>query len=75
MADETIDTKGLTCPQPLVETKKKLKRMEVGKTLEVIGDHAPSKKEVPEMMEEQGHEIVSVTEEGGVWHVTIKKKK
>lgn len=75
MADETIDVKGLTCPQPLVETKKKIKRMEIGKTLEVIGDHAPSKKEVPEMMEEQGHEIVSVNEEGGVWYVTIKKKK
>ncbi len=74
MADETIDTKGLTCPQPLVETKKKLKRMDAGKTLEVIGDHAPSKKEVPEMMEEQGHEIVSVTDENGVWHVTIRKK-
>jgi TusA-related sulfurtransferase len=75
MADEKIDTRGLTCPQPLVETKKKLKRMEIGQTLEVTGDHAPSKKEVPEMMEEQGHEIVSVTENDGVWHVTIKKTK
>ena len=75
MADEVIDVKGLTCPQPLVETKKKLKRMEIGKTLEVIGDHGPSKKEVPEMMEEQGHEIVSITESNGAWHVTIKKKK
>jgi TusA-related sulfurtransferase len=75
MADEVIDVQGLTCPQPLVETKKKLKRMDIGKTLEVIGDHAPSKKEVPEMMEEQGQEIISVTDEGGVWHVTIKKKK
>ncbi|UCH88626.1 MAG: sulfurtransferase TusA family protein [Thermoplasmata archaeon] len=75
MADETIDVKGLTCPAPLVETKKKLKKMEVGKTLEVIGDHGPSKKEVPEMIGEQGHEIISVTEENGVWHVTIKKKK
>ena len=75
MVDEKIDTRGLTCPQPLVETKKKLKRMEIGQTLEVTGDHAPSKKEVPEMMEEQGHEIVSVTETDGVWHVTIKKTK
>ena len=74
MADEVIDTKGLTCPAPLVETRKKLKRMEIGQTLELIGDHGPSKREVPEMMEEQGHEIVSVTEEGGVWHVTIRKK-
>jgi TusA-related sulfurtransferase len=75
MADEKIDVQGLTCPQPLIETKKKIKKMEIGKTLEVVGDHGPSKKEVPEMMEEQGHEIVSVTAEGNVWHVTIKKKK
>jgi TusA-related sulfurtransferase len=75
MADEVIDVKGLTCPAPLVETRKKLKRMEIGQTLEVIGDHGPSKKEVPEMMEEQGQEIVSITDEGGVWHVTIKKTK
>jgi TusA-related sulfurtransferase len=75
MADETLDVKGLTCPAPLVETKKKLKRMEIGKTLEVIGDHGPSKREVPEMMEEQGQFVISVTEEDGVWHVIIKKAK
>ena len=74
MVDEVIDVKGLTCPAPLVETRKKLKRMEIGQTLEIIGDHGPSKKEVPEMMAEQGHEIISVTEEAGVWHVVIKKK-
>ena len=73
MADETLDVRGLTCPRPLVETRKKLKRMDSGKTLEIIGDHGPSKKEVPEMMEEQGHEIISVTEENGIWHVTLKK--
>lgn len=75
MADETIDTSGLTCPRPLVETKKKLKKMKPGQTLEIIGDHAPSKREVPEMMEEQGHKTVSVTEKGGKWHVVIKKGK
>lgn len=74
MVDEKIDTRGLTCPRPLVETKKKLKRMEAGQTLEITGDHMPSKKEVPEMMEEQGHEVVSVKESGGVWKVVIKKK-
>jgi tRNA 2-thiouridine synthesizing protein A len=73
-ADEVIDVCGLTCPRPLVETRKKLKRMESGQTLEVIGNHGPSKREVPEMMEEQGHKIVSVTEENGAWHVVIQKK-
>jgi TusA-related sulfurtransferase len=75
MADEKLDVKGLTCPAPLVETRKKLKRMEIGQILEVIGDHGPSKKEVPEMIGEQGHEIMSITEQNGVWQVVIKKKK
>jgi len=75
MANKKIDTKGLTCPRPLVETKKALKGLNVGDTLEVVGDHGPSKKEVPEMMADQGQEVVSVDEKGGVWTVVIKKKK
>jgi len=74
MANEKVDTRGLTCPRPLIETKKKLKKMNVGETLEVIGDHAPSKREVPEMMEGQGHQVVSVTEQNGVWKAVIRKK-
>lgn len=74
MADEVIDVKGLTCPAPLVEARKKMNKMQVGQTLEVVGDHAPSKKEVPEVMEDLGHEIVSITDEGSTWHVIIKKK-
>ena len=74
MADEVLNVKGLTCPAPLVETRKKLNKMQVGQTLEIIGDHGPSKKEVPEVMEDLGHEIVSITDQGGVWHVIVKKK-
>jgi TusA-related sulfurtransferase len=75
MADETLDVKGLTCPQPLVETTKKLRKMEVGKTLEVIGDHGPSKKEVPEAMTKQGQQVISIEEKDGLWHILIKKVK
>jgi TusA-related sulfurtransferase len=74
MADEVLDVKGLTCPAPLVETRKKLNKMQVGQTLEIVGDHGPSKKEVPEVMEDLGHEIVSITDQGSVWHVIVKKK-
>ena len=74
MTNEVLDVKGLTCPAPLVEARKKLNKMQVGQTLEIIGDHGPSKKEVPEVMKDLGHEILSVTEENGIWHVIIKKK-
>jgi tRNA 2-thiouridine synthesizing protein A len=75
MADEILDCKGLICPRPLFETLKKLKRMEVGKTIEVIGDHPFSKSEITETMEKQGQEVVSVTEEGGIWRIVIGKKR
>lgn len=74
MADEILDVKGLTCPRPLVETCKKIKKMEVGQTLEVIGDHAPSEIEVPEAMSDMGHEVISHSSENGIWYVNIKKK-
>jgi tRNA 2-thiouridine synthesizing protein A len=73
MADETIEVKGLTCPQPLIETQKKLRKMEVGKTLEVIGDHGPSKKKIPEAMQKQGQQVLSLEEKNGLWHIKIKK--
>jgi TusA-related sulfurtransferase len=73
MADNVLDVIGLSCPGPLVETRKKIKRMESGQTLEIRGTHAPSKKEVPEMLEEQGHEVLSIEQEGDVWIITVRK--
>ena len=75
MADETLDCKGLICPRPLFETLKRLKRMEAGKTIEVVGDYPFSKSEITEAMEKLGHEVVSVAEEGGTWQIIIRKKR
>lgn len=73
MADETLDVRGFTCPKPLVETQKKLRKMAPGQTLEIVGDHAPSKKEIPDTMKMQGHEVVLVTDEGAGWKIVIRK--
>lgn len=75
MTDDKLDVTGLTCPGPLVETRKKLKHIEIGQILEVIGDHGPSKKEIPEMLEEVGQEVQSVMEDKGIWTIKIKKLK
>ena len=73
MADETIDVKGLSCPQPLVETTKKLRKMEIGKTLEIIGDNGPSKKEIPDSMAKQGQQVLSVEDKDGIWQIVVRK--
>jgi len=72
-ADETLDCLGMICPRPLFETLKRLRKMEVGKTVEVVGDYVPSIDEITEMMGKQGHEVLSVTTEGRVWRIVIRK--
>jgi len=73
-ADEILDIKGQTCPVPLVETRKKLNKMESGKILQVIGNHGPSKKEVSDVMKDLGHEILEISEEGENWSIFLRKK-
>ena len=31
--------------------------------------------DIPEWIRKVGHELIGVTEEAGVWHVTVKKTK
>jgi tRNA 2-thiouridine synthesizing protein A len=75
MADETLNCMGLICPRPLFETMKRLKRMEIGKTIEVIGDYPPSVPEITEAMNKRGQEVLSVKDEGDVWQIMIRKVK
>ena len=36
MADQVLDTKGLNCPLPILKTKKALKDVPAGGTLEIL---------------------------------------
>ena len=36
MPDQTLDTKGLNCPLPILKAKKSISQMESGQTLEVL---------------------------------------
>jgi TusA-related sulfurtransferase len=73
MADIKIDVKGETCPVPLVEMRKALKKAAPGEIVEVEGTHPASKKEIPMAVESLGAELVGVEEEDGVWKIRIRK--
>lgn len=47
-ANDSTDTRGLTCPMPLLKTKKALKTMNAGEILEILGDDPGSKNDIPE---------------------------
>jgi tRNA 2-thiouridine synthesizing protein A len=73
MAEIKVDCTGETCPVPLVETRKALRKAKEGDIVEVIGTHPASKNEIPMAVKSLGLELVSVQEEDGVWKIKIRK--
>ena len=73
MAEIKVDCKGETCPVPLVETRKALRKAERGDIVEVIGTHPASKKEIPMAVKALGLELLEQTEEGDTWRIRIRK--
>jgi len=73
MAEIKIDCTGETCPVPLVETRKALRKAQPGDIVEVVGNHPASKKEIPMAVEALGLELLDVQEEAGVWRIRIRR--
>lgn len=73
MEDIKVNVVGETCPVPLIETRKALRKAAPGQIVEVTGTHPASRKEIPMAAKEMGLEVVAVEEEGGVWKIKIKK--
>jgi len=73
MADIKVDCVGQTCPVPLVETRKALRKATPGDVVEVTGTHPSSKREIPMAARAMGLEVLDVTEEGDRWTIRIKR--
>ncbi len=74
MDNIVVDARGLKCPKPLTETRKKLNKMQKGEIVEVLFDHEISYDELPKAMTESGNTVISLIalpEKG--WKITIKK--
>jgi len=65
---------GETCPIPLVETRKAIRKAQPGDIIEVTGDHPASKKEIPMAVREMGLELLEVKDvAGGTWTIRIRR--
>jgi len=73
MAEIKIDVLGETCPVPLVEFRKALRKAEKGDIIEVLGTHPASKKEIPMAVQALGAEMIELSEEGEKWKIRVKK--
>ena len=73
MAEIKLDVRGETCPVPLVEVRKALRKAAPGDVVEVVGTHPSSKKEIPLAVKALDLELLSTEEEGDTWRIRIKR--
>jgi len=72
-ADHTLDTKGLSCPMPLLRTKKEIGKIDSGQILEILGTDPGSRNDLPGWAERSGHEFMGEKEDSGFFRFYIKK--
>lgn len=71
--DQTLDAKGLSCPMPLLRTKKAIDAIASGQVLEVLGTDPGSKNDLPSWCERTGHTFLGDSEDAGFFRFYIKK--
>jgi len=74
-ADQVLDCVGLVCPEPILKTNMTVKKMEVGKVLEMVGTDLGTKNDIVAWANRTGNELMEVVEDGGKQHYFIKKMK
>jgi len=72
-ANITVDCRGDTCPVPLVETRKALRKASPGDIVEVLGTHPASKREIPMAVEALGLGLLSVEGTDTDWRIRIQR--
>ena len=73
MPDIVVDVRGETCPVPLVETRKALRKATPGDVIVVIGTHPASRKEIPMAVEALRLQLLSVEGSDTDWTIRIQR--
>jgi tRNA 2-thiouridine synthesizing protein A len=73
MAEIKVDCRGETCPVPLVEVRKALRKATPGDVVEVVGTHPASKKEIPMAVKALNLKLLSVEGTDTDWTIRIQR--
>ncbi len=71
--DVKLDTTGWVCPVPAAETRKKLRNMQPGQVLEVVGDFDCAAENIKNIAEKNGGQVLGVETSKNFFKVMIKK--
>lgn len=73
MTTTVLDTKGLSCPLPVLRVKKAIKEVPVGGTLQVLATDPGAVKDFEAFCRSTGQQLVEWKEDAGVFTFNIKK--
>ena len=73
MSELKLDVRGETCPVPLVEVRKALRKAAPGDVLEVLGTHPASMKEIPMAVKALKLELLAVEGSDTAWKIRIRR--
>ncbi len=73
-ADNELDARGLSCPLPILRTKKALSGMAAGQVLKVVATDHGSIKDMEAFSKQTGNELLSSSEENGEYIFYLKRK-
>jgi tRNA 2-thiouridine synthesizing protein A len=70
--DTTIDSRGATCPGPLMDLIGKVKESDPGTVIELLTSDSSSKNDVPDWADEADHELLGIEEADDYWHIYVE---
>ena len=74
-ADKILDAKGLSCPMPILKTKKAVDGMQVGQVLKMISTDPGSVSDMNAWTAKTGHELLAHEQQSGKHVFYVKKTK
>jgi len=71
--DLTLDTKGLSCPMPILKLKKAIDGLKSGQVLKMLASDPGSVADVKAWAEKTGHTLLSSSQDGAIYVFFLKK--
>ena len=72
--DQELDTSGLSCPLPILKTKKSLNDLLSGQVLKIVATDPGSVKDMQAFSKQTGHALLASNEENKTFVFYMRKK-
>jgi len=73
MSKKILDARNLTCPLPVLKTKKAMKAVLPGETLEVLATDPNTVTDMQAFVAARGHELIAQSQTDGEYRFVLKR--